>query len=791
METSSSSSPSPPPPPQLDGDMEFHLPPVSTEWDWGDLLDFTVDDQFPLSFDTVVDVTQPIDNPTPEVESQQLEAPVSDRVRKRDPRLTCSNFLAGIVPCACPEMDALLLEEEAALPGKKRARVARAGSSIARCQVPSCEADISELKGYHRRHRVCLGCANATAVVLDGETKRYCQQCGKFHVLSDFDEGKRSCRRKLERHNNRRRRKPADSSKGSVGDKEVQGDLLTEDTNCDAEAGKDGLWSSSQMVEKEGLVESEDGHISALNSDPISQNVNSDSGVSFTASGDTRMDCGKDDSKLPFSPSICDNKSAYSSMCPTGRISFKLYDWNPAEFPRRLRHQIFQWLASMPVELEGYIRPGCTILTAFLAMPTFMWVKLLEDPASYLNDLLGSGKMLSNKGRMRVYLNNMIVNVTKEHSVMKVNVKGHAPRLHYVHPTCFEAGKPMEFVVCGSNLLQPKFRFLVSFAGKYLAHDYCVALPQVHTKGGSGLHHQLYKILTHCIEPNLLGPLFIEVENESGISNFIPVLIGDREVCSEMKIIQQRFDVSHPLIFGSDCDVSAMRQTAFSELSMDIAWLLMEPSAENSQQTITSFQIQRFNSLLSFLLHHESIIILDKILKNLKIMMDKREVNGMFNDTSDTYTRLLQCYMEHASNILHKKLKRSEVLKHHLECPGQEYCVSGSCCVSNKLAVVISSEGSEQGPNGGLGVMANSKCIIRSEEVPLFNRDDVMRKNLINERPKKSCGLVFSNGVLKYRPSVFVIAIIAVCFAVCTILLHPRKVSKVAVSIRRCLTDRY
>jgi len=263
METSSSSSPPPPPPPQHDGDMEIHLPPVTTEWDWGDLLDLTVDDQFPLSFDTVVDVTQPIDNPTPEVESQQLEAPVSDRVRKRDPRLTCSNFLAGIVPCACPEMDELLLEEEAALPGKKRVRVARAGSSIARCQVPSCEADISELKGYHRRHRVCLGCANATAVVLDGETKRYCQQCGKlvffdikflclikksssycmtfdgrFHVLSDFDEGKRSCRRKLERHNNRRRRKPADSSKGSAGDKEVHGDLLTEDTTCDAEAGK-------------------------------------------------------------------------------------------------------------------------------------------------------------------------------------------------------------------------------------------------------------------------------------------------------------------------------------------------------------------------------------------------------------------------------------------------------------------------------------------------------------------------------------------------------------------------
>ena len=182
----------------------------------------------------------------------------------------------------------------------------------------------------------------------------------------------------------------------------------------------------------------------------------------------------------------------------------------------------------------------------------------------------------------------------------------------------------------------------------------------------------------------------LQVENESGLSNFIPVLIGDREVCSEMKIIQQRFDVSHSLIFGSECEVSAMRQTAFSEFSMDIAWLLKEPSAENYQQTITSFQIRRFNSLLSFLLHHESIIILDKILKNLKIMMDKREVNGMFDDTSDTKTRLLQSYMEYASNILHQKLKRSEVMKHHLECPGQEYCVSGSCCVSNKPAVISS-----------------------------------------------------------------------------------------------------
>ena len=43
-------------------------------------------------------------------------------------------------------------------------------------------------------------------------------------------------------------------------------------------------------------------------------------------------------------------------------------------------------------------------------------------------------------------------------SVMQVKVEEQAPKLHYVHPRYFEAGKPAEFVACGSNLLQPKFR---------------------------------------------------------------------------------------------------------------------------------------------------------------------------------------------------------------------------------------------------------------------------------------------------------------------------------------------
>ena len=63
--------------------------------------------------------------------------------------------------------------------------------------------------------------------------------------------------------------------------------------------------------------------------------------------------------------------------------------------------------------------------------------------------------------------------VTDGTSVTKVEVNMQAPRLHYVHPTYFEAGKPMEFVACGSNLLQPKFRYVIVTSSKH--HDEAVA----------------------------------------------------------------------------------------------------------------------------------------------------------------------------------------------------------------------------------------------------------------------------------------------------------------------------
>ncbi|XP_031498780.1 squamosa promoter-binding-like protein 1 [Nymphaea colorata] len=74
------------------------------------------------------------------------------------------------------------------------------------CQVEGCRVDLSSAKDYHRRHKVCEVHAKASMVRVGGIVQRFCQQCSRFHVLQEFDEGKRSCRRRLAGHNIRRRK---------------------------------------------------------------------------------------------------------------------------------------------------------------------------------------------------------------------------------------------------------------------------------------------------------------------------------------------------------------------------------------------------------------------------------------------------------------------------------------------------------------------------------------------------------------------------------------------------------
>nr|AUW52969.1 squamosa promoter binding-like protein 3 [Petunia x hybrida] len=91
------------------------------------------------------------------------------------------------------------------------------GSKQPSCQVENCSADMADAKAYHRRHKVCEFHAKSPAVLIGGHQQRFCQQCSRFHLLAEFDEAKRSCRRRLAGHNERRRKSSCDSpGEGSI-----------------------------------------------------------------------------------------------------------------------------------------------------------------------------------------------------------------------------------------------------------------------------------------------------------------------------------------------------------------------------------------------------------------------------------------------------------------------------------------------------------------------------------------------------------------------------------------------
>ncbi|XP_058179195.1 squamosa promoter-binding-like protein 16 [Rhododendron vialii] len=89
----------------------------------------------------------------------------------------------------------------------KRSRVVSNGAQIMSCLVDGCNADLSKFRDYYRRHRVCERHSKTPLVTIGGKEQRFCQQCSRFQAIGEFDEKKRSCRKRLDGHN-RRRRKP-------------------------------------------------------------------------------------------------------------------------------------------------------------------------------------------------------------------------------------------------------------------------------------------------------------------------------------------------------------------------------------------------------------------------------------------------------------------------------------------------------------------------------------------------------------------------------------------------------
>ncbi|KAL2923818.1 Squamosa promoter-binding-like protein 17, partial [Bienertia sinuspersici] len=128
-----------------------------------------------------------------------------------------------------------------------------------RCQVEGCQVDLSDVKAYYSRHKVCGMHSKSPVVTVAGLEQRFCQQCSRFHRLHEFDQGKRSCRRRLAGHNERRRKPPPGSllssrlgrlSSSLFGDNSSRNGGFVLDFSSYSRHSERDVWPSSETSEQ-------------------------------------------------------------------------------------------------------------------------------------------------------------------------------------------------------------------------------------------------------------------------------------------------------------------------------------------------------------------------------------------------------------------------------------------------------------------------------------------------------------------------------------------------------------
>ncbi|RVX02614.1 Squamosa promoter-binding-like protein 6 [Vitis vinifera] len=102
----------------------------------------------------------------------------------------------------------------------KRARTTSVCSQTPLCQVHGCNMDLSSSKDYHKRHKVCDVHSKTPKLLLMALSRGFVSNVAvvilvtRFHLLAEFDDGKRSCRKRLAGHNERRRKPQLDTHSG-------------------------------------------------------------------------------------------------------------------------------------------------------------------------------------------------------------------------------------------------------------------------------------------------------------------------------------------------------------------------------------------------------------------------------------------------------------------------------------------------------------------------------------------------------------------------------------------------
>ncbi|CAN8304568.1 unnamed protein product [Cochlearia groenlandica] len=717
------------------------------------------------------------------------------------------------------------VEETTAQPTRpnKKVRSGSPGGNYPMCQVDNCVEDLSHGKDYHRRHKVCEVHSKATKALVGKQMQRFCQQCSRFHFLSEFDEGKRSCRRRLAGHNRRRRKttqpeeiasgavvpenrnntsnanmdlmalltalacaqgknevKPVESpavpdreqliqilnkinalplpmdlvsklnnigtlarknldnpvrntqnemngappstmdllavlsetlgssspdalailSQGGFGNKDsgktklssYDHDVTTnlekrtfgisspggerssssnQSPSQDSDSrGQDTrsslslqLFTSSPENESRPTVASSTKYYSSASSNPVEDRSLSSSPVMQelfplqtspeTVRSTNHQNTSPRSSCLPlnlFGVSIrgaanpnfkgFGQQSGYASSGSdysppslnsdaqdrTGKIVFKLLDKDPSQLPGTLRSEIYNWLSNIPSEMESYIRPGCVVLSVYIAMSPTGWEQLEQNLVQQVGVLLQNShsdfwrdaRFLVNTGRQLASHKNGGVRCSKSWRTWN------SPELISVSPVALVAGEETSLVVRGRSLTNDGISFRCTHAGSYMSMEV------TGTACRRGLYDELnvnsFKV--QSAHAGFLGRCFIEVENGFRGDSF-PLIIADASICKELNSLSEEFypESTNKQSQSSDHCRPTSREEVLCFLN-ELGWLFQKNQTSEPLLEQSDYSLSRFKFLLICSVERDYSALIRTL---LDMLVERNSLNGELN----------------------------------------------------------------------------------------------------------------------------------------------------------------
>ncbi|KAK1317504.1 Squamosa promoter-binding-like protein 1 [Acorus calamus] len=643
---------------------------------------------------------------------------------------------------------------------KSKTQTANPNRSI--CQVEGCNANLKDAKDYHRRHKVCEAHAKASKALVGNVMQRFCQQCSRFHHLQEFDEGKRSCRRRLAGHNRRRRKTHPDAVAGGnplidIGsilnvllkllsnshsdnsaqakDQELVSHLLKNLATLVGQQNQSGLLQGSQDTQNkvgtsagpssEALpaltwhgvacppVQESSKHLKEnFAQNPLLRSLNESSSVTvaavempqkrFTteaALGDSRQglpsqnptsllpvhdglpaksnsphlapppasttrkpkndfdlndtydasqDCievyeGSSPGDLETGTFNCaswmlqdshqaspprtsgnsDSGSAQSTSSSNGesrtdRIVFKLFGKDPGAFPLLLRTQILDWLSHSPTDIEGYIRPGCIILTIYLRLTESAWEKLCHDLSSSLCRLLNvTNDNFWKTGWVYVRVQHRVAFIYNGRVLLDVPLlqTSHSYcKITSITPIAVPVSGRVDFSIKGYNFSRSTTRLLCAFEGKYLVQEN--AHVRAEDSDVSRINGALQSLSFSCSLPDATGRGFVELEDHGFSSAFFPFIVAEEDLCSEIRTLERAIEED----CSDDSSPEQTKETKIRSQALDflheMGWLLRRSQLRSMSPTPQPefFHLSRFKSLMDFSMDRNWCAVVKKLL---------------------------------------------------------------------------------------------------------------------------------------------------------------------------------